>query len=58
MARPFVPPPPHVEQRYPAIIWLRSDDDKIMQPIDITETYAYAMNKYLVCKKNELNVTI
>ena len=42
----------------PPLIWLRSDDNKTMQSIDMIETYAYAMNKYLVCKKKELNVTI
>ena len=25
-----------------------------MQPIDLTETYAYRMNKNLVCKKEEI----
>ena len=29
-----------------------------MQSIDLVETYAYGMNKDLVCKKEELNVII
>ena len=35
-------------------IGLSSNDDKRMQPIDLTETYAYRMNKNLVCKKEEI----
>ena len=34
---------------------ISSNDDKRMQSIDSIETYAYEMNKDLVCKK--LNVT-
>ena len=30
---------------------LSSDDDKRMQSIDSVETYAYVMNKDLVCNK-------
>ena len=30
-------------------IVLNSNDDKIMQSIDLIETYAYGMNKDLVC---------
>ena len=29
-----------------------------MQSIDLVETYAYGINKDLVCKKEELNVII
>ena len=34
-------------------IALSSNDDKRMQSIDSIETYAYGMNKNLVCKKEE-----
>ena len=33
------------------MIALISNDDKRMQSIDLAETYAYEMNKDLVCKK-------
>ena len=33
---------------------LSSDDDKRIQSIDSIETYAYGMNKSLVCKKEEI----
>ena len=29
-----------------------------MQSVDLVETYAYGINKDLVCKKEELNVII
>ena len=35
-------------------IALSSNDDKRMQSIDSIETYTYRMNKYLVCKKEEI----
>ena len=35
-------------------IALSSNDDKRMQSIDSIETYAYGMNKDLVCKKEEI----
>ena len=35
-------------------ITLSSNDDKRMQSIDSIETYAYGMNKDLVCKKKEI----
>ena len=35
-------------------ISLSSDDVKRMQSIDLIETYAYGMNKDLICKKEEL----
>ena len=35
-------------------IALSSDDDKRVQSIDSIETYAYGMNKDLVCKKKEI----
>ena len=35
-------------------IALSSNDDKRMQSIDSIETYAYGMNKNLVCKKEEI----
>ena len=35
-------------------IVLSSNDDKRMQSIDSTETYAYGMNKDVVCKKEEI----
>ena len=34
-------------------IALSSNDDKKTQSIDLIETYAYRMNKDLVCKKEE-----
>ena len=34
-------------------IVLNSDNDKKIQSIDSIETYAYGMNKDLVCKKNK-----
>ena len=33
---------------------LSSDDDKRMQSTDSTETYAYRMNKNLLCKEEEI----
>ena len=33
---------------------MSSNDDKRMQSIDLIETYAYGMNKDLVCKKEEI----
>ena len=35
-------------------IALSCNDDKRMQPIDLIETYAYGINKNLVCKKEEI----
>ena len=35
-------------------IALSSDDDKRIQSIDSIETYAYGMNKSLVCKKEKI----
>ena len=35
-------------------IALSSNDDKRMQSIDSIETYAYGMNKDLVCKEKEI----
>ena len=35
-------------------IALGSNDDYIIQTIDSTETYAYVMNKDLVCQKKEI----
>ena len=35
-------------------IVLRSNDDKRMQSIDLIETYAYAMSKYIVSEKKEI----
>ena len=35
-------------------IALSSNDDKRIQSIDLIETYAYGMNKDLVCKKEEI----
>ena len=35
-------------------IALSSNDDKIMQLIDMIETYVYVMNKDLVCKKERI----
>ena len=35
-------------------IALSSDDDKRMQSIDSIESYAYGMNKDVVCKKEEI----
>ena len=35
-------------------IALSSNDDKRIQSIDSTETYAYSTNKDLVCKKEEI----
>ena len=35
-------------------IALSSNDDKRIQSIDVIETYAYGMNKDLVCKKEEI----
>ena len=35
-------------------IALNCNDDKRMQPIDLIETYAYGINKNLVCKKEEI----
>ena len=35
-------------------IALRSNDDKIIQSIDLGETYVYGMKKDLVCKKEEI----
>ena len=35
-------------------IALSSNDDKKMQSIDLVETYAYRMNKDLVCKKEKI----
>ena len=34
-------------------IALRSNDDKRLPSIDLTETYAYGRNKNLVCKKEQ-----
>ena len=36
-------------------ITLSSNDDKIMQSIDLIEKYGYEVNKNLVCKKEEIN---
>ena len=33
---------------------LTSNDDKRMQSIDLIETYAYGMGKYLVSEKEEI----
>ena len=33
---------------------MSSNDDKRMKSIDLIETYAYGMNKDLVCKKEEI----
>ena len=38
----------------PALTGLCSDDDIIKQSIDTIETDAYAMNNYLVCKREEI----
>ena len=35
-------------------IALSSNDDKRMQSIDLIETYAYGMNKDVVCNKEEI----
>ena len=35
-------------------IALSSNDDKRMQSIDSTETYAHEMSKYLICKKEKI----
>ena len=35
-------------------IALSSNDDKRMQSIDLIETYAYGMGKYLVSEKEEI----
>ena len=35
-------------------IALSSNDDKRMQSIDLIETYAYAMSKYIVSEKEEI----
>ena len=35
-------------------IALSSNDDKRIQSIHLIETYAYGMNKDLVCKKEEI----
>ena len=39
-------------------IALSANDNKSIQSIDSTETYAYGLRKDLVCKKKRLNVTI
>ena len=54
MVRSFCPLLPHYEQRTPALTGLCSDDDIIKQSIDTIETDAYAMNNYLVCKREEI----
>ena len=36
-------------------IALSSNSDKIMQSIDLIETYSYGMRKYLIRKKDEIN---
>ena len=35
-------------------IALNCNDGKRMQPTDLIETYAYGINKNLVCKKEEI----
>ena len=35
-----------------------SNDDKIIQSIDSIETFAYGMSKDLVCKKEDITITI
>ena len=50
----FVPFSHTINRGTPALTGLCSDDDKIKQSIDTIETDAYAMNKYLVCKREEI----